>query len=1308
MNNQPQLNPLAEPFLPPPSPPSSVSSGPEPSFSEPSPTELNILHHNCNNRQDTTNLVLTHTQYDIIALQEPWINSFTLRPPPHQAWNVFMAYDYTPTDYRSRHLACILVSTRIPTYHVRQLPSGSELLTAIEITNDNPTTPPLRIISCYNPPNDQRGLPVLKDWLRRFNDRQAPSLLLMDANLHHRIWSAPHTRRYSPEAPDYIRMCASASFKIISPRGTPTRKSTTSTATVIDLIWANWKLEKKILKCEVLEEKFGSDHYGIRTRLDLNFSFPPTLHNTASVDKLILAFFHKSIEEKLRAVSFDPASESSLDEAARLLADSIISAYHQQGKWVPTKPSRYKAWWDPKLLNPILRQRNRARRWMIRSDSPEAHKSYQDWQDFFRQEVMAAKSRHWRKFLASCTGKDTYKAFNYTKPTSLGEISPLYRADKSVTADKCEQASLLFQGTSIAHADADLSDIPPDWDPVSIDPSLECPSATAHKIQDIITALPTKRAAGSDLIQNGLLKLALPAMHDFVTRLFDACLKLGYFPHVWRTAMTAIIRKSGKSDYSEPNAYRPIALLSCLGKVLEKLITQRLTYWAEKHNIVSECHMGGRKHFSVEDAAVILTTWIRIKWREGKIVSGLFLDVKSAYPSVHNRRLLRTLSTKNCPTYLISIIRGFLSERTTKLRLQDFISEDFTIDNGLPQGSPLSVILYIIYNSSLLLPNALDPASDEISLAFIDDVTHLVAHQDPDQLVRRLEYHGAKSLEWGKTHGAIFDIKKANLMHFTTRTSRTFPQPTIQFGDLTLQPQPLVRWLGFWLDPKLRFNQHINKMKAIGNQTLGQLKRISRCFSGLDAGETKKLVTSVLRPRILFGSIIWLTYDNQKKAIDILTKLQNGANRLILGAFRTSPIESLNHDSDPTPFHLTAARLHHQFYFKRLCYPPSHPTRKFIIHELQTDKRKYSSCIQKRLFPELLDTNFPQDFETIFPYPTPPWHSSIGETHNLELSRDDTIKIIPSQIEDETNLGSTLIFTDGSVIPETGSGAAAVTEESSLAKSIGPLDEVTPDDAEAVGLALALKIYHTSTDPSGPNHRLAIFSDSQTAINLLHKQPQARSNQYLALHLQNLFKSLDPTPSLHLYWTPSHEDFPLHEKADTEAKLAAESGGEDLLIHTTLTALLKKSKEFFESLRPDLSLARNPLLSTPPNLIWKALSTLEKGRASIIFQLRSGHIALNAYLSRFGGSDAAESDKCPTCHVPETPEHFLVHCRQFNLQRARFRKQLKKEKHKTDVLNFHALIDDPKLFPLISEFVLQTKRFKHFNTYLDHKSDTSD
>jgi hypothetical protein len=157
---------------------------------------------------------------------------------------------------------------------------------------------------------------------------------------------------------------------------------------------------------------------------------------------------------------------------------------------------------------------------------------------------------------------------------------------------------------------------------------------------------------------------------------------------------------------------------------------------------------------------VVLTMWIRKKWRERRVVHALFLNIKSVYPSVYPSRLVHSLGQKGCPTYLWKIIARFLEDRTTRLQLADFLSAEFKLDKGLPQGSPLSVISYISYNSDLLIKN-FDFGGDEVSLGFIDDVVDLTVDKSMTGASEKLHALREQLLAWGKSHEAIFDSRKA-------------------------------------------------------------------------------------------------------------------------------------------------------------------------------------------------------------------------------------------------------------------------------------------------------------------------------------------------------------------------------------------------------------------------------------------------------------------------------------------------------------------------------------------------------------------
>ncbi|MBW0530889.1 hypothetical protein O181_070604 [Austropuccinia psidii MF-1] len=349
---------------------------------------------------------------------------------------------------------------------------------------------------------------------------------------------------------------------------------------------------------------------------------------------------------------------------------------------------------------------------MLKQQNEDSRKNYYECQQRFKQKIWELKSTHWRNVLAEKGAEHAYQAYRFTKNKQEEEITPLRTKEGNLTSDITGKASLLFHGTSIVEKTADLRDIPRCQ---PIDLLLNFPLITKDEIENTILELQNKKAPGPDGISNELIKLSKPLLTTHLICLYNLCLEQGNYPNGWKETRTAIIKEAAKDNYTDPSAYRPIALLNTLGKLFEKIINNRLTYWAHNNNTIHLGHVGGRPGRSINNAFVTLTSWIYHKWREGKMIMGIFLDVKSAYPSVNKDRLIHTLKKKGCPPYLRSIISSFLSEQKTSLKLDKFTSQKFQIPNGLHQGSPLSVTLYLLYNSDLLLPTPPSLNEDRIS-----------------------------------------------------------------------------------------------------------------------------------------------------------------------------------------------------------------------------------------------------------------------------------------------------------------------------------------------------------------------------------------------------------------------------------------------------------------------------------------------------------------------------------------------------------------------------------------------------------------
>ena len=191
-----------------------------------------------------------------------------------------------------------------------------------------------------------------------------------------------------------------------------------------------------------------------------------------------------------------------------------------------------------------------------------------------------------------------------------------------------------------------------------------------------------------------ILSLAWPIISWLITDLFNACITTGHHPLPFKSAVVIMIGKANKPDPSRPNAWRPIALLSCLGKGLERLIARRLAYAAIKYKVLNPQQFGALPKRAATDLVACLVHDIEVAWGKGQVASLLITDIKGAFDSILRNRLTLRLREQGWPTWLIRWVSSFQSDRSVTVRLGDITSNPANLSYGLPQGSPVSPVLF--------------------------------------------------------------------------------------------------------------------------------------------------------------------------------------------------------------------------------------------------------------------------------------------------------------------------------------------------------------------------------------------------------------------------------------------------------------------------------------------------------------------------------------------------------------------------------------------------------------------------------------
>ena len=177
--------------------------------------------------------------------------------------------------------------------------------------------------------------------------------------------------------------------------------------------------------------------------------------------------------------------------------------------------------------------------------------------------------------------------------------------------------------------------------------------------------------------------------------IFEACLKLSYFPKKWKLAQFLTLPKPNKEDYTDPSAYRPISLLPVLGKSLENIILRRMQHFASQHNWFNSNKHGFSNGLSTVTAIDSLTRKFKHGFNCKAYTVCRLLDIKGAFDNAWHDVIIRNLASKNCPAYLLHLVRNFLLHRSTTLKLNE-TTLTTEVENGCPQGSLLFPFLWNI------------------------------------------------------------------------------------------------------------------------------------------------------------------------------------------------------------------------------------------------------------------------------------------------------------------------------------------------------------------------------------------------------------------------------------------------------------------------------------------------------------------------------------------------------------------------------------------------------------------------------------
>ena len=384
-----------------------------------------------------------------------------------------------------------------------------------------------------------------------------------------------------------------------------------------------------------------------------------------------------------------------------------------------------------------------------------------------------------------------------------------------------------------------------------------------------------------------------------------------HFPDRWREATIIPIPKPEK-DHSNPLNYRPIALTSCLCKLFERMINNRLVEYLEYNKIISEIQCGFRKYRATVDHLIRLETVIRKGFADRRITLGVFFDLEKAYDTTWRYGILKDLYTYGLRGRMPEMIGLFLKERRFRVSISNVLSQERRQEAGVPKGFILSVTLFAVKVNSLaaVIPNHISAS------LFVDDLQISCNANTVGEAETIIQPVLDNIHQWATRNGFKFSATKTNCMIFSQKP--TVIRPVIYLGGQQIPEVQTTKFLGLHWDQRLTWIPHIAQLKNNCLKSLNLLQTLSCKEWGADQQILMRTYRLVIRPKLDYGCIVYSSASEATlKTLDVV---MNEAMRISSGAFRTSPVVSLAVLTAEPPLSVCRKNYTLRYYCKTKCH----------------------------------------------------------------------------------------------------------------------------------------------------------------------------------------------------------------------------------------------------------------------------------------------------------------------------------------------------------------------------------------------------
>lgn len=732
----------------------------------------------------------------------------------------------------------------------------------------------LVLTSVYCPKFDDK----FKDDIIKITPTNREYIICGDLNAKHLSWNCA---KANTAGNVLYNLQLRSTFFIHYPSG-PTRypQSSRGNPTTIDLMLTNSNLHISPLLAH--DNILPSDHCPVTFSIEAQ----ARMESTTKLDLKNADWnqFKLTIENHLANINVNNLSTTNhIDNALKIFNRSIAIARST----IPQKD------YTPYLLKIssntelCIRTRNKYKRQLQRTSDiflkTTLHSTVKQLNKLIEINVNKDRNENWNKFLSQLPiGSKRFwritKAFRGKKGNkmcSLKQNDQNFDLDTDKTrliADQFEKAHKIT--SNMKHSvEKKVVKLNREIDLEEIDISDSENLITVEEIKQQVMRLKNNKAPGLDGILNLFMKKLPEIGYIFLKNIFNACLKLSYFPSSFKCAKVVAIHKRGK-DPRLTSSYRPISLLSCIDKIFEKLILSRINVYVAENNLINKEQFGFRHQHSTVHQIKRITNMIK-RNKQQRLSTGIILmDIEKAFDSIWHDGLIYKLKNYGFPLYIVKIIKSFLAERSFKVFINNTMSSVRNIPAGVPQGAVLSPTLYSLYVADFSPRRGTDIAlyADDLALLAKGKVSNAIVGKLKKSLDSCIKYYNKWKIKINtdKTQAILFPFN---------RSPKRVPSIPLRDGNNIIKFDDTVKYLGVYLDKKLTYKKHIDHAVDKAMKCFRALYPILNKKSKLNANNKIIIYKTVIRPILLYGSFVW--GKAAKTHIKKMQVVQNKALKII-------------------------------------------------------------------------------------------------------------------------------------------------------------------------------------------------------------------------------------------------------------------------------------------------------------------------------------------------------------------------------------------------------------------------------------------